>query len=176
MKYVFGLLLVLFSVEAFAKDRFYQGRSSGAIRGYDVVAYYTQSDAVRGSKKITYKYGGAEWRFASEENRDLFKADPEKYVPQYGGYCAKAMSGDRFLKIDPKAWTIIDDKLYLNYSSRTRATWRTEQGDLIAQADGYWANHLVETFGETPKAVKPAEVIATEKVKTAEPKLQQAVN
>ncbi len=157
MKYIFGLLLIVFSIQILAKDRIYQGRYSGAIRGYDPVAYFTQADAVRGNKKITYKYKGAKWRFASEENRDLFKANPEKYVPQYGGYCAKAMSDNRFLKIDPKAWTIIDDKLYLNYSPKTRVVWREEQTDLIERADNFWTNHLVETFNEAP-APKAEEV------------------
>ncbi len=164
MKYLFGLFLILFSVQLVAKDRIYQGRVSGAIRGYDPVAYFTQNEAVRGSKKITYEYRDAKWRFASEENRELFKADPEKYIPQYGGYCAKAMSDDRFLKIDPKAWTIIDDKLYLNYSSRTRSTWRKDQSGLIAQADTFWSDHLVKTFKEEPKLEVELEEVKKPKV------------
>lgn len=151
MKYIFGLLLVVFSVQIVAKDRIYQGRFSGAIRGYDPVAYFTESDAIRGSKKITYKYRDAKWRFSSEENKELFKSDPEKYIPQYGGYCAKAMSGDRFLKIDPKAWTIIENKLYLNYSPKTRVSWKQDNTGLIEKANQYWAVHLEETFNEAPE-------------------------
>lgn len=171
MKYIFTLFLVLFSVQIFAKDRIYQGRFSGAIRGYDPVAYFTQSDAIRGNKKITYQYRDAKWRFISEENRELFKANPEKYVPQYGGYCAKAMSDDRFLKIDPRAWTIIDDKLYLNYSPKTKTIWKQERAGLIEQADEFWTVHLDKTFNELPKVtnapIEPSRIIQTNKaVKT----------
>ena len=160
MKYVFGLLLILFSAQTIAKDRIYQGFFSGAIRGYDPVAYFTEGAAKRGDKKITYEYLDATWRFSSEEHKKLFIENPEKYIPQYGGYCAKAMSGDSFTKIDPKAWTIIDGKLYLNYSIRTRVAWRNEKDNLIDKADGHWTGHLVETFGEEPaEPEKVTEVI-----------------
>jgi YHS domain-containing protein len=91
-----------------------------AIKGYDPVSYFTQNKAVQGSAEFSHRWLGAEWHFASAENRDLFKADPVKYAPQYGGYCADGVSfGTITTNIDPKAWRIIDGKLYLSYDPGT---------------------------------------------------------
>ncbi|MET0943587.1 MAG: YHS domain-containing (seleno)protein [Mesorhizobium sp.] len=87
-----------------------------AIRGYDPVAYFTESKAVEGTKKFTYRWLGATWQFANAEHRDLFEKDPVKYAPQYGGHCADGVSfGTVTTNIDPKAWRIIEGKLYLSY-------------------------------------------------------------
>lgn len=87
-----------------------------AIKGYDPVAYFTEHKAVEGSDAFSYKWLGATWHFASAENRDLFKKDPVKYAPQYGGLCADGVSfGTITTNIDPNAWRIIDGKLYLSY-------------------------------------------------------------
>ncbi|PDS77953.1 YHS domain-containing (seleno)protein [Rhizobium sp. L43] len=87
-----------------------------AIKGYDPVAYFTENQAVEGSKEYSYRWLGATWHFSSAENRDLFKGDPSRYAPQYGGYCADGVSfGTVTTNIDPKAWRIIDGKLYLSY-------------------------------------------------------------
>ena len=91
-----------------------------AIKGYDPVAYFVQHDAVQGSPQFSYHWLGATWQFASAENRDLFKADPAKYAPQYGGYCADGVSfGTVTTNIDPKAWRIIEGKLYISYDPGT---------------------------------------------------------
>ncbi|WP_425484133.1 YHS domain-containing (seleno)protein [Allomesorhizobium camelthorni] len=87
-----------------------------AIRGYDPVAYFTENKAVEGTERFSHHWLGATWHFASAKNRDLFVRDPLKYTPQYGGYCADGVSlGTITTNIDPKAWRIIDGKLYLNY-------------------------------------------------------------
>jgi YHS domain-containing protein len=87
-----------------------------AIKGYDPVAYFTQNQAVEGSEKYSHRWLGATWHFASAENRDLFTSDPAKYAPQYGGYCADGVSfGTVTTNIDPKAWRIIEGKLYISY-------------------------------------------------------------
>ncbi len=87
-----------------------------AIKGYDPVAYFTQNQAVQGSDKYSYRWLGATWQFASAENRDLFIAEPAKYAPQYGGYCADGVSfGTVTTNVDPKAWRIIEGKLYISY-------------------------------------------------------------
>ena len=87
-----------------------------AIKGYDPVAYFTENKAVEGSPAYSHRWLGAVWHFASAKNRDLFKADPGKYAPQYGGYCADGVSfGTVTTNIDPQAWRIIDGKLYLSY-------------------------------------------------------------
>lgn len=87
-----------------------------AIKGYDPVAYFTENKATPGSAAFSHRWLGAEWYFASAGNRDLFIADPGKYAPQYGGYCADGVSfGTVTTNIDPNAWRIIDGKLYLSY-------------------------------------------------------------
>ncbi|UXN63742.1 hypothetical protein N8E89_14585 [Phyllobacterium sp. A18/5-2] len=87
-----------------------------AIKGYDPVAYFTQHQAMQGSAKYSHQWLGATWHFASAENRDLFAADPAKYAPQYGGYCADGVSfGTVTTNVDPKAWRIIEGKLYISY-------------------------------------------------------------
>jgi hypothetical protein len=87
-----------------------------AIRGYDPVAYFTENKAVEGSERFSHHWLGATWHFASAKNRDLFVREPLKYAPQYGGHCADGVSlGTITTNIDPKAWRIIDGKLYLNY-------------------------------------------------------------
>ena len=86
--------------------------SSSAVGGYDPVAYFTEGKPVAGNSGITHQWKGATWRFASEKNRDLFKAEPAKYAPQYGGYCAWAVSQGYTAKGDPNHWKIVDGKLY----------------------------------------------------------------
>jgi YHS domain-containing protein len=89
-----------------------------AVGGYDAVAYFTQGKPVKGKAEFSMKYKGVEWRFSSKENLEKFKADPTKYAPQYGGYCAWAIAakGDA-VKGDPKYWRIVNGKLYLNYDA-----------------------------------------------------------
>ncbi|KRD50139.1 hypothetical protein IB265_20595 [Ensifer sp. ENS10] len=87
-----------------------------AIKGYDPVAYFTENKAVEGSPEFSYRWLGATWQFASAEHRDQFIKEPTRYAPQYGGYCADGVSfGTVTTNIDPKAWRIIEDKLYLSY-------------------------------------------------------------
>ena len=109
-----------------------------AIRGYDAVAYYQQSAPVKGSSQFSYQWRGATWLFASAENRDRFQADPERYAPQYGGYCAYAVSKGRTASIDPEAWKIVDGKLYLNYSKGVQKKWEQDVPGNIVKADEYW--------------------------------------
>ena len=115
-----------------------------AIEGYDPVAYFTEGKPVKGSKKHTLEHEGATWRFASAENRALFEADPEKYAPQYGGYCAWAVGQGYTADIDPDAWTIHEGKLYLNYSKKVRAQWLEDMEALIEAGDENWPRLLHE--------------------------------
>ena len=109
-----------------------------AIRGYDPVAYFKQRRAVRGHSDFETDYKGATFRFATAENRNDFIATPEKYAPQYGGYCAWAVSHGYTASITPEAWTIEGDKLYLNYSLRVRAQWEADKQTRIRLADENW--------------------------------------
>ena len=113
-----------------------------AIDGYDPVAYFEQGEPVEGSRSHTHEWQGATWRFASAENRDLFVADPEKYAPQYGGYCAWAVSQGKTAGIDPDAWKIVDGKLYLNYNSKIQKRWEGDVPGNIAAADRNWPTLL----------------------------------
>ncbi len=112
--------------------------SSGAIRGYDPVAYFTQGRPVKGSKEFIHRWNGAEWRFASAENRARFAAAPEKYAPQYGGYCAYGVAGGYAVKIEPDAWSIVDGRLYLNYDSSVQRAWKKDVPGFIRKADANW--------------------------------------
>jgi len=110
----------------------------GAIRGYDPVAYFEQTGPVKGSKQFSHAWQGATWNFASAGNRDKFAAAPEKFAPQYGGYCAYAVSQNYTADIDPAAWSIVDGKLYLNYSLRIRERWNKDIPGYIRKADANW--------------------------------------
>ena len=117
----------------------YQKDWSGtAAEGYDVVAYFTDGKATKGDKKIIHEWNGAKWRFASAANRDAFAANPEKYAPQYGGYCAYAVSQGYTASIDPKAFSVVDGKLYLNYSPSVKQTWETNIPGYISEAEKFW--------------------------------------
>jgi YHS domain-containing protein len=112
--------------------------SGVAIKGYDPVAYFTMGRPVEGSRDYEYQWMGATWRFASAENRDVFAADPAKYAPQYGGYCAYAVSQGATADIDPAAWHIEGGKLYLNLSPQVQSIWLKDIPGYIAKADANW--------------------------------------
>ena len=112
--------------------------SSQAIAGYDPVAYFTEGKPVKGSETFTYNWKDADWYFSSQQNLDSFKQSPEKYAPQYGGYCAYACSKGRKASTDPNAWTIVDGKLYLNHSIEVKEKWIKDQKERIDEGDKNW--------------------------------------
>ncbi len=109
-----------------------------AILGYDPVAYFTDAKAVAGEPEFTARHDGATWRFASAEHRDAFVADPVRYAPQYGGYCAYGVAGNYKVKIDPEAWRVEDGKLYLNYDLGVQRRWYSDIPGHIARATRNW--------------------------------------
>ncbi|MDJ0945438.1 MAG: YHS domain-containing (seleno)protein [Kiloniellales bacterium] len=124
---------------ALAKDPIYTGTfSSLAVSGYDPVAYFTQGKPVEGRRDLEYEWRGATWRFADAANLTAFKADPEAYAPQYGGYCAWAVAQGYTASTDPEAWRIVDGKLYLNYSRSVQKTWEEDIPGNIAKGDQNW--------------------------------------
>lgn len=130
------LICALFSSAALANDPIETGTfNNKAIYGYDTVAYFTDSKAIEGDDTITSEFKGAIWHFVSAEHKEMFDAEPEKYAPQYGGYCAYAMSTGRFVGVDEEAFTIFEDKLYLNYSKGVREDWQEDKAGFIALAD-----------------------------------------
>ncbi len=113
-----------------------------AIQGIDPVGYFKQSKVVKGNNSFTHEWNNATWKFASAENRDLFAANPEKYAPQYGGYCAWAVGQGNLVPIDPSAWKIVNEKLYLNYNKSVQKTWEEDIPGNIAKADRNWPGLL----------------------------------
>ena len=111
---------------------------AGAIRGHDPVAYFDQKGPVKGSKQFSHSWNGATWYFSSAENRDRFAAAPEKFAPQYGGYCAYAVASNYTADIDPRAWSIVEGKLYLNYSLSVRERWNKDIPGHIRRGDANW--------------------------------------
>ncbi len=109
-----------------------------AIGGYDPVAYFTHGKPVRGQAEHAFSWKGTTWHFSSQENRDAFAASPTRYAPRYGGYCAYAASQNYVYRTDPHAWTIVDDRLYLNANKSVRATWSQDIPGHIAAADKNW--------------------------------------
>lgn len=125
---------------ALAKDApVYTGTFSNvAVSGYDAVAYFTEQKPVKGEKAHSYTYLGATWYFSSAANRDKFIAAPEKYAPQYGGYCAWAVSQGYTASGDPQRWRIVAGKLYLNYDADVQKKWEMDIPGFIAKGDKNW--------------------------------------
>lgn len=113
-----------------------------AIDGYDPVAYFTDGRPVEGRKEFAHDWAGATWRFASAAHRDLFVAAPGKYAPQYGGYCAWAVSNNYTADTDPQAWSIVEGRLFLNYNLEVRSKWEQDKPGNIARADRNWPKLL----------------------------------
>jgi YHS domain-containing protein len=109
-----------------------------AIKGYDTVAYFTEGKAVKGTEDFTSSWHGMTWFFESQKNRDLFAAGPEKYAPQYDGWCAWAMTESRKSVTDPEVWKIVDGKLYLNCSRAAYEKWSRDIPGHIKMADENW--------------------------------------
>jgi len=111
-----------------------------AVKGYDPVAYFVDHKPVKGSPAYTAEFGGVTYEFASKAHRDAFSADPAKYVPQYGGFCAFAMAKGHKADIDPAAFSIVANKLYLNHSEKVRDMWQQDIPDFVTQADNNWSS------------------------------------
>jgi YHS domain-containing protein len=118
-----------------------------AVQGYDVVAYFTESRAVKGHPSHRFDFGGATYQFASEENQALFAADPEKYAPQFGGYCAYAASIDKVSPIDPLFWELQDGRLILQHNQKAWNLWHENPAGNLVKADANWPG-LVKRHGE----------------------------
>lgn len=134
------LILLLFigmaSVQTFAQNQYL--KNGVAVQGYDVVAYFESSKPVEGKSEISTKYNEATYLFSSDKNKELFLKNPAKYAPQYGGYCAYGVSENHTSPTDPKAFTIVDDKLYLNYSLKVKELWSKDREARIVKANDNW--------------------------------------
>lgn len=130
--------LLLVAATSLAAQAINTDKDGFAANGQDLVAYFTEHEAVPGLATITASHDGATYRFASTKNRDSFTADPEKYLPLYGGYCAYGVANGYKVKTDPEAFSVVDGKLYLNYSKDVQRKWKADIPGYIAKADSNW--------------------------------------
>ncbi|MBF7074118.1 YHS domain-containing protein [Glaciecola sp. MH2013] len=131
---------IAFSAFSFAADVDHNADANDvAIQGYDTVSYFTPGAPVKGSNDYTATYKNAIYKFSSEVNRDAFKANPAKYAPQYGGFCAFGVTMNRKFDTDPLAFKIVDDKLYLNLNTNVQQRWLTDVDGFINTAEGNWS-------------------------------------
>ena len=129
---------------ALRKKQFNLGDGGVAVKGYDPVAYFRENKAVKGSKDLSVYYQGVIYYFSSAANKEEFKKSPDKYEPQYGGWCAYAMGakGEK-VSIDPETFKIIGGKLYLFYNrlfNNTLTSWNKDETNLKQKADANWKN------------------------------------
>lgn len=113
-----------------------------AIKGYDTVAYFKTGKALKGNESFTFKWHDMTWYFLTKENRDLFATSPEKYAPQYDGYCAWAMTEARKAQVDPEVWEIVNGKLYLQCSKAAYEKWSRDIPGNIKKADMNWLKFI----------------------------------
>jgi hypothetical protein len=137
-----ALALAVVTLQAAPKPAVNTSRGGLAIQGYDAVEYFRSNKAVAGRAQIEHIWNGARWRFASTENRDRFAAAPEMFAPQFGGYCAYAVSRGYTATIDPQAFTIVDGHLYLNCSKSVRTLWEQDIPGHIAKGRANWPGVL----------------------------------
>ncbi len=137
-KLLICIIALGFSLNTFAQSISFTNTNGTAIKGYDPVAYFTEQKAVEGNKDFAYDWSGSKWLFSSEANLETFKANPQKFAPQYGGYCAYGTSENHLSPTDPNAWTIVDGKLYLNYNKKVKELWSKDIPTRIQKADENW--------------------------------------
>ena len=135
MKVLTILLTLLMSAAALAGINIENGK---AVKGYDVVEYFTSKTAVKGSAELSHSHEGAIYQFSSQANLEKFKRSPAQYMPQYGGYCAYAVSQGYTYDIDPEAFDIKGNKLYLNANKSVQRTWLRNANQFIQDADRNW--------------------------------------
>lgn len=122
-------------------------RAGLALQGYDPVAFFTDGKPVKGSEMFPWRYGGATYLFATKEHREMFKADPTKYEPQYGGFCAFGVSKNKLVEIDVEAFQIVNGKLLLQYSKGVREDFNKDVKGNVLKADANWPG-LLERKGK----------------------------
>ncbi len=135
-----GALLSASAFGALADEISTYTKDGYAIGGTDPVAYFTQNKPVEGSAEFTAEYDGVTWKFSSAENRDKFVAEPAKFAPQYGGWCAVGTSFGSKLETKPELWDIIDGKLYLNAHDGAVKRMQSRTTETITNANTNWVD------------------------------------
>lgn len=131
-------LLTCVNVALADKLPVFTGGGDFAIRGYDTVAYHLEGKPVKGVNEFTAHWNDTNWRFVSAENRDMFLSDPERWAPAYGGYCAWAVANNYTAKTEPDAWSIVNERLFLNFNKSVRRTWGEDIPGNIKRGDANW--------------------------------------
>lgn len=132
------VILIITGYTTFSQQSAIFQTNGKAIRGYDVVAYFTEGQPVKGNDSLTYQWGNSSWLFSSFTNLELFKQNPEQYAPQYGGYCAYGTASGYKAPTQPDAWAIVNGKLYFNYNLKVKASWDKDRVGYISKADINW--------------------------------------
>ena len=131
---VFIAIATLSSVASASEDK----HSNPAVQGYDVVSYQTEKRPVRGNGHFTASHDGALYLFSSQENLDLFKASPAKYVPAYNGFCAYGVAVGKKFTGDPEVWRVVNGRLFLNLDAEIQDLWFKDTAGQISKADKKW--------------------------------------
>jgi YHS domain-containing protein len=131
-------LLMLISMPVLADFEIQKDANGVALAGHDPVAYFTEGKPVEGKEKLTAVHDGAIYHFDTEENRDAFKADPEKYLPAYGGYCAYGMTFGQKFPVNGKGFRIEDGKLYVNKDEQVHSEWEKDIPKHLQEAESFW--------------------------------------
>jgi hypothetical protein len=134
------MFLAISAVKGYGQQPAVFSKNGFAIGGYDVVEYFLSAKPVKGDSAISVQWNNARWIFSKKENADLFTADPQRYAPQYGGYCAYGMSKGYKAPTSEDAWSIVNQKLYFNYNKDVQKTWDKDKSGLIHKADSNWVN------------------------------------
>lgn len=132
------LFITMASAQTYAQNQYL--KNGVAVQGYDVVAYFESNKPIQGNSEIKTEYNKATYFFSSEKNKEIFLKNPEKYAPQFGGYCAYGVSENHTSPTDPQAFTIVDDKLYLNYNLKVKELWSKDREERIVKANQNWEN------------------------------------
>ena len=138
MKKVFYILAIILTgliTSTIAQEKPIFANEEGAIKGYDAVAYFKENKAIKGESKFMYEWKGANWHFSNPQNLKEFKANPDKYAPQYGGYCAFGYAKGHASPTEPEVFKIVDGKLYLNYNAQVQQMWNKDIPNFIIDAD-----------------------------------------
>jgi len=133
----------LLATSAAAQVSLVYAEDGWAIRGTDPVAYFRGKGVIAGSRTQVVQWRGAKWCFETAANREAFELNPYAFAPQYGGHCALALANGLLAPSDPHAWTIHDDRLFLNYSVEERGSWLQDAEINIRKADAHWSNLLL---------------------------------
>lgn len=141
-KTVLGFILLLIAPHALAGQPLSFATADGALRGYDPVAYFTSGEPTPGRNQYSTQWQGAIYKFDNADNLARFRSDPKRYAPQYGGYCAYAVARGATASTDPEAWTIVNGRLYLNFSPAVRERWKRDIPGNIRAADNNWPGVL----------------------------------